>query len=145
MRPTKDEVFLKMADILSTRATCSRRAVGCILVNESGHIIGSGYNGNGAGLSHCLDTPCLGVSFDSGSGLDVCEAIHAEQNALMQCSNVKDIHTAYVTSSPCMHCAKLFLNTGVKLIVTTQVYDEKAIRLLNDAGIELRIEKINVY
>ena len=144
MRPTKDETFLNMAYVLGKRATCSRRMVGCILVNADNHIIGSGYNGVGKGLTHCLDVPCPGVRCESGTGLDKCEAIHAEQNALMQCSNVQDINTAYITCSPCIHCAKLFLNTGVKRIVFSELYNsDDGIDLLSAAGIKavLRVIK----
>ena len=122
-RPSKDNTFLSMAIRLSEQTTCRRRAVGCILVNKHNHIIGSGYNGVAAGLPHCLDIPCGGQDYASGEGLDVCEAIHAEQNALMQCSNIHEIVKAYVTTEPCMHCTKMLLNTSCKEIYFLNDYD----------------------
>lgn len=138
-RPNKNATFLEIAETLSRRSTCARRQVGCVLVNEHHHIVGCGYNGVGANLSHCTDKPCQGAGLASGTGLDKCEAIHAEQNALLQCKDVQSIHTAYITCSPCMHCAKLFLNTGVKEIVFTgaEAYDTHAIWMLADAGIKM--------
>lgn len=132
MRPSKNEIFMEIAYTLSKRSTCLRRRVGCVLVNQYNHIISTGYNGVGAGLAHCLDQPCAGASLPSGTGLDKCEAIHAEQNALLQCPNVQDIWAAYVTVSPCMHCAKLFMNTGVQTIIYNEVYDPDVLKYIQE-------------
>lgn len=134
-RPSSHATFMDIARTLAKRATCSRRQVGCVLVDKYNHIIGSGYNGVGKGLDHCTETPCPGAKLQSGSGLDICQAIHAEQNALLQCRDVQSIHVAYTTTSPCLHCAKLFLNTGVKLIVFDELYDAEAVRLLHAGGV----------
>jgi deoxycytidylate deaminase len=85
IRIPSDWYFLKMANLASERATCKRRKVGCILVNSKKHVIATGYNGVAAGQEHCIDNPCEGAQLKSGEGLDKCEAIHAEQNALLQC------------------------------------------------------------
>jgi len=111
-----------MAQNLKHLATCPRRQVGAVLVNKNGQIVGSGYNGAAAGLAHCIDTPCNGFGLPSGTGLEACEAIHAEQNALLQCSNIHDIYAAYVTCPPCMHCTKLLLQTSCQVIVSTGAY-----------------------
>lgn len=66
--------------------------------------------------------PCPGGQAPSGTGLDACQAIHAEQNALLQCPNVRAIHTAYVTCSPCVTCVKLLMNTGCQRIVFAEPY-----------------------
>lgn len=121
-RISSNEYFMKMAWVASERATCSRRRVGCVLTNSRKHIIATGYNGVAAGLPHCLDHPCAGAACASGTGLDLCEAIHAEANALLQCKDVYDIHVAYVTTSPCTHCVKLLLNTSCLHIVFDQIY-----------------------
>lgn len=121
-RIDKDSYFLELAFMTSLRGTCRRRNVGCILVNERGHIIGTGYNGNAAGLTHCIDTPCQGANCKSGTGLDLCEAIHAEINALIQCRNNFDIHSVYCTDSPCIHCVKALLNTSAKRLVFSRLY-----------------------
>ena len=130
VRPSKHETFLRVAETIAQRSTCRRNKVGCVLIDSYGHIIGTGFNGVGRGLEHCIDNPCGGVDYPRGEGLDVCEAIHAEQNALLQCADVQSIGTAYVTHSPCMHCAKLFLNTGTKKLIFSELYMIEALDLL---------------
>jgi len=96
--------------------------VGCVLVNFKNHILATGYNGVPAGHEHCEDSPCPGAISSSGNNLDKCYAIHAEQNALLQCSNVYDISVCYTTTSLCMSCTKLLLNTSCKRIVYFMPY-----------------------
>lgn len=122
MRPTKDEYFLSIARLVSTRGTCKRRQVGCVLVNKRGHVLATGYNGVAMGQPHCLDKPCAGADCISGTGLELCEAIHAEQNALLQCRDVWEIETIYCTIAPCVTCVKLLLNTGCERIVFADDY-----------------------
>jgi dCMP deaminase len=122
MRPTKQETFMKVAQVLSEQSTCKRRKVGAILVNKRHHIISTGYNGNASGLEHCINSNCKGSNFLSGEGLELCEAIHAEQNALLQCTNVYDIESIYVTTPPCTTCTKLLLNTSCKEIISLGNY-----------------------
>jgi len=124
-RQPADFYFLRMALLVSERGTCVRRKVGCILVNKKNHVLATGYNGNPSGFSHCLDNPCEGANSTSGKDLDKCEAIHAEQNALLQCKDVYDIDTVYCTVSPCIHCVKLLLNTSAKKIVFGEKYIQK--------------------
>jgi len=121
-RPTSDEYFMLMATLVSTRGTCARRMVGCVLVNQRNHVMATGYNGVASGLPHCIDVPCPGAKYKSGTGLDQCQAIHAEQNALLQCYNVHEIMTVYCTTMPCIHCVKLLLNTSCKRIVFRNIY-----------------------
>lgn len=129
-RLSKDAYFSELSRLVSRRSTCKRRAVGCVLVNSLGHILATGYNGVPRGHAHCIDSPCAGASYPSGTGLDACEAIHAEQNALLQCKDVMEIHTAYVTAMPCMTCTKLLLNTGCQRIVYVEPYPHDAARQL---------------
>ena len=124
-RQPADFYFLRMALLVSERGTCVRRKVGCILVNKKNHVLATGYNGNPSGFSHCLDNPCKGANSTSGKDLDKCEAIHAEQNALLQCKDVYDIDTVYCTVSPCIHCVKLLLNTSTKKIIFGEQYIQK--------------------
>ena len=124
-RQPADFYFLRMALLVSERGTCVRRKVGCILVNKKNHVLATGYNGNPSGFIHCLDNPCKGANSKSGKDLDKCEAIHAEQNALLQCKDVYDIDTVYCTVSPCIHCVKLLLNTSAKKIVFGEKYIHK--------------------
>lgn len=116
-RIPKDKLFMEMAELVSKRGTCSRLQVGCVLTNGLGHVLATGYNGVGRGLPHCTQQPCRGANIPIGQGTGTCEAIHAEQNALLQCRDVEDIHTCYVTTAPCLDCTKLFLNTGCKWII----------------------------
>ena len=124
-RPNKTTYFLAMAKLVSTRGTCARRRVGCVLVDKYGLVLATGYNGNGRGQGHCIDSPCEGAKYKSGEGLEKCEAIHAEQNAILQCKNTEHIEKAYITLSPCVTCVKLLLNTSCKEIVYLEDYVNK--------------------
>lgn len=137
LRPNRDSYFLQMTALVASRATCARRQVGCVLVNEEGHVLSTGFNGVHRGAIHCIDTPCAGAHLPSGQGLSVCEAIHAEQNALLQCRNINEIHTAYVTASPCISCMRLLANTSVKRIVFSERYPHvESERIAAARGIE---------
>jgi dCMP deaminase len=129
-RPTVDEYFLSMARLASTRATCARRSVGCVLVNRRNHVVATGYNGVASGMTHCKGQPgatampCPGADCPSGTGLELCEAIHAEQNALLQCRDIYEIDTCYCTTAPCVTCSKLLMNTGCSRIVFSEDYPQ---------------------
>jgi deoxycytidylate deaminase len=131
-------------------------------------VLATGYTGRAAGLPHCsestgfnfvyangidkskpltgqhtgevltYDNACAGARSKSGVSLDACEAIHAEQNALLQCPNVYAIETCYVTVSPCVTCIKLLLNTSCHRVVFRAPYahDEASSRLWLGAGRE---------
>jgi len=129
-RPPTDFYFLKMAELVSSRGTCARRKVGCVFVNKRNHVIATGYNGNPAGFTHCINKPCSGAKSKSGTDLDKCEAIHAEQNALLQCKDVYDIHRVYTTLEPCIHCVKLLLNTSTQQIIYGEKYVHDQARIL---------------
>ncbi|HHW58112.1 MAG TPA: dCMP deaminase family protein [Clostridia bacterium] len=142
MRPSWDEYFMQIVDVVKTRSTCLRRQVGAILVVDK-HIISTGYNGPPTGLAHCEETGCLReqLGIPSGERPELCRGVHAEQNAIIQAA----LHgvstkgsTLYVSASPCVICAKMLINAGVKRIVYEEEYpDELAFQLLNEAGIEL--------
>ena len=133
-RPSRDAWAMEMAKLTATRSTCLRRQVGCVLLNARGHVLATGYNGVAAGLPHCNELghdvtfphACSGASAPSGTNLDGCQAIHAEQNALLQCRDVYSIDTCYVTASPCMTCTKLLLNTSCQRIVFLEEYPHAA-------------------
>lgn len=135
-RISRDDLGLRLAKTWALRSTCTRRAVGCVLVDVDGWPVGQGYNGPASKQPHCIDKPCRGAGLAPGTGLEACEAIHAEANALLRCSDVRAIHTAYVTHSPCLHCVKLLMNTGCKRIVFLERYahDEDAQRLWIASG-----------
>lgn len=118
----KDRLWLQVAANIATLGTCARRKVGCVLLDSKGRIVATGYNGVAPNVPHCIDTPCRGADLPTGTGLDQCEAIHAEQNALMQCKFPDDIATVYLTASPCMHCVKMLATSGANRIVFSEPY-----------------------
>ena len=125
-----DPYFLRMAALVSARSTCARRSVGAVLVSARRHVLATGYNGRPSGERHCAGLgdaqPCPAASAASGTHLDGCEAIHAEQNALLQCRDVYAIATCYVSVSPCVHCVKLLMNTTCQRIVFAEPYAHDA-------------------
>ncbi len=146
IRPTWDEYFLEMADLASKRATCLRRRVGALLVKEK-RILATGYNGAPSGLAHCSETGCLReqLKVPSGQRHELCRGLHGEQNALIQASvhgvSVKG-STLYSTTQPCIICAKMLINAGIREIVISNGYpDEMAMNFLKEAGIKVRTIK----
>ena len=126
-RPSIQKVMMTIARTMSERSTCARRQVGCVLVNGRNHVLSTGYNGVPSGMRHCKgDQPCPGASLPSGTGLDACEALHAEQNALLQCKDVYDIAYVFCTTAPCVTCTKLLLNTSAKTIYFDESYPHEA-------------------
>ena len=140
-RLSRDEWALELARVTSRRSTCIRRNVGCVLLDDAGHVLATGYNGVASGMPHCNDrvpdgalggsllpNACAGAFSPSGTDLDACQAIHAEQNALLQCADVRRIHTCYSTTSPCITCVKLLMNTGCRRIVFADAYPHESAR-----------------
>ena len=137
-RPHIYNTMMSIVDTMARRSTCQRRGVGCVMADKYNHIVSTGHNGVPRGLPHCTDVGCGGVNFSKGEGLGVCDAVHAEQNALMFAPNVMDITTCFVSISPCSHCTKMLLNTNIKIIVARDVYDIKACTMWREAGRELK-------
>lgn len=133
VRHSHDEYFLHICDVVSSRSTCRRRAVGCVLVDSSSHIISTGYNGVPKKAIHCTSTPCDGVRHSKGEGLDDCQSIHAEANAIAHAFS-RDIVTGYITVSPCMSCIKLLLATKCRRIVFREIYSKKALAYWSQNG-----------
>lgn len=134
-RPTIDVYMMSLAMMARTRSTCGRRSVGCVLTNTLNHVVATGYNGVSRGMAHCSSQICPGLSAASGTQLDGCMAIHAEQNALLQCPDTRDLKAIYVTAQPCLTCTKLLLNTSCMEIVYLEPYPhELALRLWLGAG-----------
>ena len=124
-REFKRSIFMFIADSLSTLSTCKRREVGCVLVDKRDRIISVGYNGVASGAVHCTDIPCKGSQLLSGEGLDLCEVIHAEANALLVCEKPFEIVACYTTTAPCIHCVKLLANTSCQEIILKDAYPHK--------------------
>lgn len=124
-RPSKDEWLMSFAMLASIRSTCVRRSVGCVFADKDGFILAVGHNGVSAGQPHCNDgAPCEGASAASGVALNLCAAIHAEQNCVLGLKDRRDLHSVYVTVSPCASCLKLLLNTACQRIVFLDEYVE---------------------
>ena len=142
MRPSWDEYFMNIVELVKTRSTCLRRQVGALIVKDK-RILASGYNGAPVGCKHCQEMGCLRdkLNIPSGQRHELCRATHAEQNAIAQAAysgtSIKD-STLYVTTQPCVLCAKLAINAGITKIVFKGDYpDELSMELLQEAGIRI--------
>ena len=145
-RPSWDEYFMEMAELTAKRSTCMRRHVGAVIVKDR-HAIATGYNGAPSGIMHCEEGGgCIRqqLNVPSGQRHELCMALHAEQNAIIQAAvmgNSVEGGTIYITHQPCAICAKMILNAGIKRIVIKEGYpDELAASILDEAG--LKVEKL---
>ena len=145
-RPSWDEYFLEVAVLVSRRATCLRRRIGAVLVKDK-KILATGYNGAPSGLKHCIDIGCLRekLKIPSGQRHELCYGLHAEQNVILQAAlygtSTKD-SILYITNQPCIICAKMLINAGIKEIVTSAGYpDRLAKQFLKAAGIKIKKAK----
>ena len=141
-RPSWDTYFMNITTLVAQRTTCTRRAVGAIIVKDK-RILSTGYNGAPTGIRHCLEVGCLRESLQvpSGERHELCRGIHAEQNAIIQAAyhgvSVKDA-VLYCTNQPCAICAKMIINAGIKKIYYQSGYtDALAQEMLTEAGIDL--------
>lgn len=136
MRISRDQMFFEIIEVLIKRATCSRAQVGAILVKD-GRIISTGYNGSPSGTPHCLDSGC--IQDQNGSCI---RTVHAEANAIVFAAK-HGISTneavLYVSLAPCLTCAKLVINAGVKEVVYRDEYHKpEGLQLLRQSGILVR-------
>lgn len=127
MRPRaeRDAYFLRMLELVASRGTCARRKVAAIIVDARDHILATGYNGVPRGFPHCIESPCPGRDDPPGDSRR-CEAVHAEQNALLQCRDLERAATIYASCSPCFTCAKLIANTNITRVVCLEPYTDSA-------------------
>ncbi|MBW6517602.1 MAG: cytidine/deoxycytidylate deaminase family protein [ANME-2 cluster archaeon] len=141
-RPTIDEYFMEIARVVAKRSTCLRNQVGAVIVLDK-RILSTGYNGAPRNLQHCLDIGCIRQQQNIASGTrhELCRAVHAEQNAIIQ-SALHGVSigsaTLYCTHQPCILCAKMIINSNIKKVVFSNNYpDEEAIRFFDKAGVEI--------
>ncbi|MCP3686447.1 MAG: dCMP deaminase family protein [bacterium] len=145
-RPDIDTYFLKIALVVAERSTCKRHHVGAVAVKNK-YVVSTGYNGAAAGLKDCLELGCLRDqnNIPSGTRHEICRAIHAEQNVIIQASlHGKSLEgsTIYCTNSPCILCAKMLVNAKIKRFVSFGNYpDEDAKQLLKEAGVEFEVKE----
>ena len=144
-RPSWDEYFMKMAQLAASRSTCLRRQVGAVIVKDR-HVIATGYNGAPEGLPHCADIGgCLReqLGVPSGERHELCRALHAEQNAIIQAATLAQSiegATIYVTNQPCSICAKMIINAGIERIVVEDGYPDKMAQdMLREAGLAIEM------
>ena len=137
---------MEMVEVIKKRSTCLRRQVGAVIVKDK-RIIATGYNGAPMNCKHCEEIGCLRdkLKVPSGERHELCRAIHAEQNALVQAAyagtSVKD-SVMYITTQPCSLCAKMLINAGIMKVVFKGDYpDALAMDMLKEAGV--RVVKID--
>lgn len=141
VRPSWDEYFMEIAQLVKTRATCPRRSVGAVLVRDK-RILATGYNGAPSGMAHC---PEGGPEHDWPTGCmrsgHCIRSLHAEQNALLQAAKIGvscEDSWIYVTCQPCNACAKMLVNAGVQRVIYEGDYpDEFSKEIFRECGIEV--------
>ena len=136
---------MDIAAMAATRSTCLRRQVGAVIARDK-RILATGYNGAPAGLKHCSEIGCLREKLKVASGQrhELCRAIHAEQNAIIQAASsgvsLKDA-VMYTTHHPCVLCSKIIINAGIRRVVYAQGYpDELSRQVLREA--KLKVERV---
>jgi len=142
-RPSWDEYFIDVAKTVATRGNCVKRKVAAVIVKDK-RIISTGYNGTPRGVKNCNEGGCARCNSyaESGTKLDECVCSHGEENAIVQASyhgvSIKNANL-YTTFSPCLMCAKMIINSGIKRVVYNEEYslNETAQKILKDVQIEL--------
>lgn len=144
MRPDWDTYFMNIAHVVASRGNCSRRQVAALIVRDR-RIISTGYNGTPRGVKNCFEGGCPRCASDapSGSALGDCICCHAEENAITQAAfhgiAVADA-MLYCTLSPCLLCAKMIINAGIREVVYEEEYrfNAQTRALLVSAGVACR-------
>ena len=140
-----DKRFMEMCALISTWASCfqENRKIGAVIVKNK-RIMATGYNGAPAGVKTCVERgECLRrkLNIPSGTRQEMCYAIHAEQNAIIQAARLGvsiDGATLYCTHQPCVLCAKMIVNAGIRRVVYREGYpDDFAREMLNEGGVAL--------
>ena len=142
-RASWDEYFMRIAVDVATRATCERKHVGAVIVRDKS-ILATGYNGSPAGMPHCTEVGCLIYENKTPAGdveLNCFRTIHAEINAIAQAakngSSIRDA-AIYITHTPCIHCYKVLINTGIQRVCYEKAYKLHTLEeLLRVSGVEL--------
>lgn len=153
-RPSWDEYFLDVCDVVSTRATCDRGKAGSVIVRDK-RILTTGYVGAPSGLPHCSEVghQIKKVTHEDGNESKHCvRTTHAEQNAIVQAAregiSLKGA-TLYCKMTPCYTCAKMIINSGIERVVCRKDYhaSDDTKKIFDEAGIELDIwnEEVETY
>lgn len=141
-RPSWNTYFMDITCLVAKRSTCTRRAVGAIVVKDR-RILATGYNGAPSNVRHCAKVGCLReqMNVPSGERHELCRGIHAEQNAIIQAAyhgvSIKGA-SLFCTNLPCSICAKMIINAGIVRIVYQSGYADSLSReMLAEAQVEL--------
>lgn len=121
-----DSYFMMQAYVTAARSSCIKRHVGCVVVNDVNRVVSCGYNGQVPGFVHCDVDTCARKDSPSGENLDLCRAVHAEQNAITYAAGTSTNLSGckwYCTTMPCIHCFKLILSLDPKLIMFKEGYN----------------------
>lgn len=143
-RPDWDNYFMEIAHVVARRSNCSRRHVAAVIVKDN-RVISTGYNGTPRGIRNCNEGGCPRCSSNapSGSHLGECLCCHGEENAIVSAAyHGVSINgaTLYTTFSPCLLCAKMIINAGIREVVYRERYsiDTTSAAILKEAGVILR-------
>lgn len=137
-RPSWEEIWMNIAEIIAQRSVCLRYQVGAVLVRNK-KIVTLGYNGPPKGITHCGE---IGCAKQTGANGGLCRGAHAEMNAIVNAAN----HglsvagtTLFCTYRPCLECSKHLINAEVAKIIFKKDYEKEkeAKEILKTAGIEL--------
>ena len=140
-----DQRFMELAGVIANWASCykANRKIGAVIVKNK-RIVTTGYNGAPAGIRTCVERgECLRekLGIPSGTRHEICYAVHAEQNAIIQAARLGssiDGATLYCTHQPCVLCAKMIVNSGIRRVVYREGYpDEFALTMLREGGVIL--------
>ena len=139
----RDELNMRIAQLMAMRGTCQRGSVGCV-ITQDGRVVSTGYVGAPAGMPHCPDEGC-----DMGPNGGCRTTSHAEAGAIAFAARkgvILEGSTLYVTLSPCETCAKLIINAGIREVYYKEPYrDTSGLELLIVAGLKVRQEVTYQY
>ena len=123
-----EEVYMRMAEELAKRSTCARNQVGSVIANaELTQVLGIGYNGNARGLANTCDSSIPGS----------CGCVHSEANCLVKAGALIPGKVMFVTTSPCVMCAKMTINANVARVFFRSAYrDQAGLEVLRQGGVE---------
>jgi dCMP deaminase len=148
-RPSWDQYFMTITRTVAERSTCLRAKVGAVIVRDK-NILATGYNGAPAGLPHCLDVGCLVYKSQTPSGEveeNCFRTIHAEINAIAQAAKngapIRD-GAIYITHTPCIHCCKVLVNTGIVRICYEKEYKLHTITELLSYAPQVVLQRIEL-
>lgn len=148
-RPTWDQYFMTITRTVAERSTCLRARVGAVIVRDK-NILATGYNGAPAGLPHCLDEGCLIYVSQTPNGdteENCFRTIHAEINAIAQAAKngamIRDA-AIYITHTPCIHCFKVLINTGVTRICYEKPYKLHTIEEMRKFAPQVDLVQVSV-